>query len=110
MRMRSRERASEADASRWAWRWSIGLVLVVGLFPLAAAFFGELIARGLGCEVNFPQLGACTRSSTFLESFAGSMMSMIRWAMITVPTAIIVLVGLAITYAIGKKRGEGASR
>lgn len=38
MRMRSKERVSEQDAKKWAWRWSIGLVLIIGLFPWSAPF------------------------------------------------------------------------
>ncbi|MBO6675725.1 MAG: hypothetical protein JJ908_11680 [Rhizobiales bacterium] len=108
MRMRSKERVSEQDAKKWAWRWSIGLVLIIGLFPLVGAFFGELIARALGCVIDFPQLGACARPNAFLESFAQSLMGMIRWALISVPMAIVTLVGLAITYVITKKRSENA--
>ncbi|MFK7791036.1 MAG: hypothetical protein AB8B88_00045 [Devosiaceae bacterium] len=106
LRMRSKERISEADAKRWAWRWSIGLVLIIGLFPLVGAFAGELIARALGCVVDFPNLGTCARPNAFLEAMSASLMGMIRWAIISVPTAILTLVGLAITYTIMKKRGE----
>jgi hypothetical protein len=35
-------------------------------------------------------------------------MGMIRWAIISVPMAIVTLVGLAITYIITKKRSENA--
>lgn len=105
MRMRSKERMSEAEAKRWAWRWSIGLVLVIGLFPLAGAFFGELIALALGCTVDMPNLSACTRPNPFLEGFSVSLMSMINWAIITVPLAVLTLVGLAVTYTIMNKRG-----
>lgn len=109
MRMRSRERISEQEAKRWAWRWSIGLVLVIGLFPLVGAFVGELIARALGCEVSFPEIvGVCARPNAFLEGMATSLMGMIRWAIMTVPLTIVTLVGLAITYVILKKRGENA--
>jgi hypothetical protein len=106
LRMRSKERVSEEEARRWAWRWSIGLVLVIGLFPLVGAFTGELIARALGCVVDFPQLGACARPNGFLESLSLSLMGMIRWAIISVPMAIVTLVGIAITYIITKKRSE----
>jgi hypothetical protein len=108
MRMRSKERVSEQDAKKWAWRWSIGLVLIIGLFPLVGAFVGELIARALGCVVDFPLLGACARPNGFLESLSASLMGMIRWAIISVPMAIVTLVGLAITYIITKKRSENA--
>lgn len=108
MRMRSKERVSEQDAKKWAWRWSIGLVLIIGLFPLVGAFVGELIARALGCVVEFPQLGACSRPNPFLESLSLSLMGMIRWAIISVPAAVITLVGLAVTFSVLKKRGEGA--
>ena len=106
MRMRSRERMSEKDAARWAWRWSIGLVLIIGLFPLLGAFVGELVALALGCEVDFPSLSACARPSPFLEGFARSLMGMIRWAIITVPLAILVLVGLAGVYTAMKRKGD----
>ncbi|MEM1285598.1 MAG: hypothetical protein AAGH43_09440 [Pseudomonadota bacterium] len=109
LRMRSKERISEQEAKRWAWRWSIGLVLIIGLFPLVGAFFGELIARALGCEINFPEIvGVCARPNAFLEGMATSLMGMIQWAIMTVPMAILTLVGLAITYVILKKRGENA--
>lgn len=101
----SKERLSEAEAKRWAWRWSIGLVLIIGLFPLVGAFVGELIAIAMGCTVDMPNVSDCTRSSTFLESFAASLMSMINWAILTVPLAVVTLVGLAVTYTIMKKRG-----
>ncbi|WP_375572324.1 hypothetical protein ABWH92_03890 [Ahrensia marina] len=101
----SKERLSEAEAKRWAWRWSIGLVLVIGLFPLVGALVGELIAILLGCTVDMPNLSDCTRPNAFLESFSASLMSMINWAILTVPLAIATLVGLAITYTIMKKRG-----
>lgn len=101
----SKERLSEAEAKRWAWRWSIGLVLIIGLFPLVGAFVGELIALAMGCTVDMPTMSGCTRSSTFLESFATSLMSMINWAILTVPLAVVTLVGLAVTYTIMKKRG-----
>jgi nitrate reductase NapE component len=65
MRMRSKERVSEQDAKKWAWRWSIGLVLIIGLFPLVGAFVGELIARALGCVVDFPCLAPARARTAF---------------------------------------------
>jgi hypothetical protein len=106
MRIRSKERVSEKDAAKWAWRWSIGLVLIIGLFPLVGAFIGELIALALGCTVDMPSLSNCSRPNAFLEAMSGSLMGMIRWALMTVPMAIVVLVGLAVTYTIQKKRAE----
>ena len=90
--------------NRTAWLWSVGLVLTIGLAPLLAAFLGEVLAMAMGCEVDFPQLGACSRDTDFLRSFAIWLMAMIRWAIITVPTAILTLVGLAITFSVLKKR------
>ncbi len=110
MRMRSRERMSDKEANRWAWRWSIGLILIIALFPVVAALLGELIAMALGCQVAVPSLSNCTRPNAFLESFALTLMGMIRWAIITVPTAIVALVGLFITYQITKKRAENRQR
>lgn len=94
--------------NRTAWLWSIGLVLFIGLTPLVAAFLGELMGILMGCEVDFPRLGECTRSTDFLRSFTIWLMATIRWAIITVPAAMITLVGLAVTYSLMKKRGEKA--
>lgn len=106
MRIRSKERISEKEASKWAWRWSVGLVLIIGLFPLVGAFVGELIALALGCTVDMPNLSNCTRPNAFFEAMSGSLMGMIRWAVMTVPLAIVTLVGLAVTFTILKKRAE----
>ena len=94
--------------NRTAWGWSVGLVLVIGLTPLVAAFLGELLAILMGCEVDFPRLGACTRGIDAFTSLSIWLMAMIRWAVITVPAALVTLVGLAISFAIMKKRGEKA--
>jgi hypothetical protein len=91
---------------RAPWRWSIGLVLFIGLVPLAAAFLGELLARAMGCEIAFPQLGACSRGIEFFESLSIWLMAMIRWAIITIPAALITLLGLVVTHTILKKRQE----
>lgn len=91
------------------WRWSIGIVLFIGLVPLAAAFVGELLARIMGCEVAFPQLGSCSRGIEFFESLSIWLMAMIRWAIITVPATLITLLGLAVTHTILKKREERGS-
>ena len=94
--------------NRTAWVWSVGLVLFIGLTPLAAAFLGELIAILMGCEIDFPTLGECTRPNDFFRSFSIWLMAMIRWAIITVPSAIVTLIGLFVTYSIMKKRDENA--
>ena len=94
--------------NRTAWVWSIGLVLFIGLTPLAAAFLGELIAILMDCEIDFPNLGECARSNGFFRSFSIWLMAMIRWAIITVPSAIVTLIGLFVTYSIMKKRDENA--
>ena len=94
--------------NRTAWVWSIGLVLFIGLTPLAAAFLGELIAILMDCEIDFPNLGECSRSNDFFRSFSIWLMAMIRWAIITVPSAIVTLIGLFVTYSIMKKRDENA--
>ena len=94
--------------NRTAWLWSVGLVLFIGLVPLAAAFLGELIAILMDCEIDFPNLGECTRSNGFFRSFSIWLMAMIRWAIITVPSAIVTLIGLFVTYSIMKKRDENA--
>ncbi|MEM6383333.1 MAG: hypothetical protein AAF739_11715 [Pseudomonadota bacterium] len=108
MRMRSREKASEQEAKRWAWRASIALVLIIGLFPLVGAFLGEIVARILGCAVNFP-IATCANPDGFFASFANALMSMIAWAIISVPMAALTLVGLYIVYTIQKKREENGS-
>lgn len=98
-----------ANDPRTPWRWSVALVLFIGLVPLAAAFVGELMARAMGCEIAFPQLGTCSRGIEFFESLSIWLMAMIRWAFITVPTALVTLFGLVITYVILKKREENNS-
>jgi len=104
----SNSRRSGPTESRTPWAWSVGLVLFIGLAPLVAAFLGELIALAMGCEVAIPELGACSRGVAFFESLSMWLMAMIRWAIITVPAAVITLVGLAVTFAVLKKRGENA--
>lgn len=108
-RINPRSRRDEKKDSRTPWKWSIGLVLFIGLVPLAAAFVGELLARAMGCEIAFPQLGACSRGIEFFESLAIWLMAMIRWAIITIPAALITLLGLVVTYTILKKREERKS-
>ena len=108
MRMRSREKASDKEAKRWAWRASIALVLIIGLFPLVGAFAGELLARAIGCTVDFP-FASCANPDGFFASFAVALMSMIRWAVISVPMAGLTMLGLYIVYTIQKKREEQGS-
>lgn len=108
-RINRRPGRDEKKDSRTSWKWSIGLVLFIGLIPLAAAFVGELMARAMGCEIAFPQLGSCTRGIEFFESLSIWLMAMIRWAIITVPAALITLLGLVVVYTILKKREERSS-
>lgn len=105
-RINRRPARDEKQDSRTSWKWSIGLVLFIGLVPLAAAFVGELLARAMGCEIAFPQLGACSRGIEFFESLAIWLMAMIRWAIVSVPAALVTLFGLGITFIILKKREE----
>ncbi|MEM6711542.1 MAG: hypothetical protein AAF590_04600 [Pseudomonadota bacterium] len=88
------------------WLWSIGIVIFIGLTPVVAAFVGELMALAMGCTVEIPNLRDCARGIPFFESFSLWLMQMIAWAIITVPCAIAVLVGLAISHTIIKKREE----
>lgn len=108
-RISRRSDRDEKKDPRTAWKWSIGLVLFIGLVPLAAAFIGELLARAMGCEIAFPQLGSCSRGIEFFESLSIWLMAMIRWAIITVPAALITLLGLVVVYTILKKRDERSS-
>ena len=106
---RSTNRGTKAEPnSSTPWAWSVGLVLLIGLSPLVAAFVGELLARAMGCEISFPQVGTCSRGFEFGRSLAMWLMAMIRWAIITVPTCVITLVGLAIAFGIMKKREQKA--
>ncbi|GAB5509660.1 MAG: hypothetical protein Rhims3KO_10610 [Hyphomicrobiales bacterium] len=108
-RINRRPARDEKKDSRTSWKWSIGLVLFIGLVPLAAAFIGELLARAMGCEVAFPQLGSCSRGIEFFESLSIWLMAMIRWAIISIPAALVTLLGLGVTYTILKKRAERSS-
>lgn len=107
-RSKRSEQKADAPTSKVPWAWSIGLVLVIGLTPLVAAFLGELLGIIMGCEVAFPQLGSCTRGIAFFESLSIWLMAMIRWAIFTIPAALFTLVGLAISYSLLKKRGQNA--
>lgn len=108
-RLNRRSERDKKQDSRTSWKWSIGLVLFIGLVPLAAAFIGELMARAMGCEIAFPQLGSCSRGIEFFESLSIWLMAMIRWAIITVPAALVTLLGLVVTFTILKKREENSS-
>ncbi|MEM1288249.1 MAG: hypothetical protein AAGH60_07855 [Pseudomonadota bacterium] len=104
--MRRPDAASEDEAKRAAWRWSIGVILFIGLAPLVAAVLGEVIARIMGCQVDFPRLSQCGLSNGFFESLATWLMLNIRWALVSVPAAIVALVGLGITWTVMKQRGR----
>ena len=88
------------------WAWSILLTLIIGAAPVVIALLGELVARIAGCEVAMPLAQNCRFGGESIAFTASRMMTVIAYAVLTVPAAIAVLVATLIAYSLLKNRGS----